>query len=148
MVKEHLIGGYRLSQKTENFYHIQTESVKKLVHSDDFTTENRSCIMSVEETALFFGKSTSWVYKNWKKLGGRKLGGSLFFPNKEDLYDAVFQKGKGVEVRLHPGRNQVHRPMVRDKERSEKRRRKKTEGGGGTTRRDNDPNRYGLLDLD
>ena len=46
-----------------------------------------SGIMTREEVAQFFGKSTSWVYKNWKELGGRKLGGSLLFPREEDLYE-------------------------------------------------------------
>ncbi len=59
-------------------------------------------IITVEETAQYFQKSTSWVYNHWKLLGGRKLGGSLFFPKKEDLYEYLFCKNKGVEVRLHP----------------------------------------------
>ena len=33
-------------------------------------------ILTLEETAQYLRKSTSWVYKNWKILGGRKLGGS------------------------------------------------------------------------
>jgi hypothetical protein len=39
-------------------------------------------IMGVEEVAQYLRKSQSWVYKNWKILGGRKLGGSLFFSKK------------------------------------------------------------------
>jgi hypothetical protein len=39
-------------------------------------------IMTPEEVAQFLRKSVSWVYKNWEALGGRKLKGSLFFPNK------------------------------------------------------------------
>jgi hypothetical protein len=41
-------------------------------------------IMTPEEVALFLRKSPSWVYKHARELGARKLGGSLFFPNKED----------------------------------------------------------------
>jgi hypothetical protein len=41
-------------------------------------------IMTPEEVALYLRKSTSWVYKHWQELGGRKLGGSLFFPRKEE----------------------------------------------------------------
>ena len=52
-------------------------------------------ILSVEEVARLFKKSPSWVYKNWEELGGRKLGGSLFFPRKEDLYEPIFSQGKG-----------------------------------------------------
>jgi len=63
-------------------------------------TENIT-IQTVEEVARFCHKSRSWVYKNWQKLGGRKLRGSLFFPRKEDLYERLFSKKEGVEVRLH-----------------------------------------------
>ena len=49
-----------------------------------------SGIMTPEEVARFLKKSTSWVYKNWQRLGGVKLGGSLFFPRKEDLYEHIF----------------------------------------------------------
>jgi len=46
--------------------------------------------MTSEEVAQFLHKSPSWVYKNWQLLGGVKLRGSLFFPNKEDLYEHLF----------------------------------------------------------
>ena len=39
-------------------------------------------IMSAETVARHFQKSMSWVYKNWRLLGGEKLGGSLFFSKK------------------------------------------------------------------
>ena len=58
-------------------------------------------IMAAEEVAQFLRKSVSWVYKNSGLLGGRKLGGSLFFPTKEDLYEHLFCQGQGMEVRLH-----------------------------------------------
>jgi hypothetical protein len=61
-----------------------------------------SGIMTPEEVALYLRKSPSWVYKHWEILGGRKLGGSLFFPRKEDFYERIFHKGERVEVRLHP----------------------------------------------
>ena len=57
-------------------------------------------IQTPEEVALFFQKSLSWVYKNWKELGGVKLGGSLFFPRKEDLYERLFSERQGLEIRL------------------------------------------------
>ncbi|MBN1930807.1 MAG: hypothetical protein JW786_04275 [Desulfobacterales bacterium] len=60
------------------------------------TVDFEKNILSPEEVAWFFRKSISWVYKNWRKLGGRKLGGSLFFPGKEDLsMSCYFVKGKG-----------------------------------------------------
>ena len=75
----------------------------------------RHVIMTVEEIAQFFQKSPSWVYKNWKILGGRKLGGSLFFPTKEDLYERLFSQKEGVEVRLHSQGTQVHECLVQNK---------------------------------
>jgi hypothetical protein len=39
-------------------------------------------MMTPEETAQYMRKSLSWVYKNADLLGGRKLGGSLFFSSK------------------------------------------------------------------
>ena len=102
-------------------------------------------IMSVEETALFLRKSTSWVYKNAKELGGRKLGGSLVFPAKEDLYGRIFSKEEGVEIRLHSPRKQVHRSMVQNKNRSETGRSKKARGGEKSETRDRSSDRHGLL---
>ncbi len=101
--------------------------------------------MTPEEVAQYFRKSPSWVYRNWKILGGRKLGGSLFFPDKEDLYEHIFSQRKRVEVRLHPKRNQEHQRLVRNQNQS------KTSGiqkKGGTKKpetSDRDPNRHGLL---
>ena len=102
-------------------------------------------IMTPDEVARFFKKSTSWVYKNWKKLGGAKLGGSLFFPSKEDLYEQLFQERKGVEVRLHPQRNQVHRDLVQNKKTSQAGRSKKKGGNKQPTTSSGDGNRHGLL---
>jgi len=103
-------------------------------------------IMTPEEVAQFFQKSTSWVYKNWKELGGVKLGGSLFFPNKEDLYEQLFQKRKGVEVRFHPQGNQVHRDLVQNQKRGQVGRSKEKGGAKQTGISDEDANRHGLFD--
>ena len=105
-------------------------------------------ILTPEEVALYLRKSPSWVYKHWQALGGRKLGGSLLFPRKEDLYERLFGKGKGVEVRLHPERDQAHKGLVQ----AETGRR---EGGhiekggakkpGASDRGTRDANRHGIL---
>ena len=105
-------------------------------------------ILTPEEVALYLRKSTSWVYKNWQALGGRKLGGSLFFPRKEDLYERLFCKGKGVEVRLHPKGDQAHRSLVQNKNRGQTGRSKKK--GGNTKSATSEtssgaPNRHGIL---
>ena len=104
-------------------------------------------IMTPEETAQFLRKSLSWVYKNAAELGGRKLGGSLFFPAKEDLYERIFSQRKGVEVRLHPEGNQVHGSLVRNKNKGKTSRGRKTKGGEKPDARNEDPNRYGLFDF-
>jgi hypothetical protein len=106
-------------------------------------------ILTPEEVALFLRKSTSWVYKHWQELGGRKLGGSLFFPRKEDLYECLFCKrqGQGVEVRFHPEGDQVHRSLVQNKNGGQTGRSKK-KGGAKKSKTDGDnPNRHGLFDL-
>ena len=77
-------------------------------------------ILTPEEVAFYLRKSTSWVYKHWQELGGRKLGGSLFFPGKEDLYERLFCQRKGVEVRLHPERDPAHGGLVQNQKRGPK----------------------------
>jgi hypothetical protein len=93
-------------------------------------------VMTPDEVAKFFKKSTSWVYKNWKILGGAKLGGSLFFPNKEELYDLLFQKKKAVEVRHYSQGNHVQRDQSENKKKGVAE--KFTIGG-------EDANRHGLF---
>ena len=106
--------------------------------------KNFDCdIMTPEEVAQYLHKSVSWVYKHWQLLGGRKLGGSLFFPNKENLYEHIFGKREGVEVRLHPERDQAIRSLVQNKNRGNKSQRGKKGGTEEATTRD--PNRHGLF---
>ena len=104
-------------------------------------------ILTPEEVALFLRKSPSWVYKHARELGGRKLGGSLFFPNKEDLYELLFSQGQGVEIRLHPERNQADRGLVRNKNQGQKSRSRKKGGNIKSEGRpcDGDRNRHGLF---
>ena len=106
-------------------------------------------ITTPEEVALFLGKSQSWVYKHWRELGGRKLGGSLFFPRTEDLAERIFGQGKGVEIRLHPEGNQAHGSLVRNEETSNKGHDKGQRGGAKPDKaRDEiygtDPKRHGF----
>jgi hypothetical protein len=107
-----------------------------------------SGIMTPEEVALFLRKSTSWVYKHWQELGGRKLGGSLLFPRKENLYEHLFSKRQRVEGGFHSPRNEAHGSLVQNKNGGQTGRSKKK----GATKKSNnkdatrvDPNRYGLL---
>lgn len=103
-------------------------------------------IRNIEETARFFRKSKSWVYKNWEILGGMKLGGSLIFPVEEDLYERLFCKREGlVEVRLHHQRKPVYRSLLQVKKRGSESRGGKKGGNNKSAITTNDPNRHGLL---
>jgi len=108
-------------------------------------------ILTPEEVALYLRKSPSWVYKHWQALGGRKFGGSLLFPRKEDLYERLFGKGKGMEIRLHPERDQAHQGLVQDKKRRSKGGKRTKRGdskpGAATNTVRDDQDRHGLLGL-
>jgi len=116
------------------------------------TAKDTPDILTLEEVAQYLRKSKSWVYKNWRILGGVKLKGSLFFPGKEELYERIFGKREGMEVRLHPEGNQVYRSLVQDKERGKACRTKKKggdrgrgDGSKGIITAEDNPNRHGLL---
>ena len=111
----------------------------------DIKTEEKYAILSPEEAARFLHKSVSWVYKHWKKLGGRKLGGSLFFPGKENLYEHIFNQGHGMEVRLHPQRDTAVKSRIQNQDIGKKSRSKKKGGTGETETRDSGSNRHGLF---
>jgi hypothetical protein len=104
-------------------------------------------IMTPEETAQYLRKSLSWVYKNADLLGGRKLGGSLFFPAKEDLYEHIFSKGKGVEVRLHPKGNQVYGSLVQNKNIGQTSRGRKAKGVKESETNPRGANRHNLFGI-
>ena len=53
----------------------------------------QSDIMTPEETAQYLRKSLSWVYKNWRLLGGGKLRGSLFF-SRRLIHEHIFGEGQ------------------------------------------------------
>jgi hypothetical protein len=104
--------------------------------------------MTVEETAQFLQKSSSWVYKHKKKLGGRKLGGSLFFPKKEDLYERILFKGKkAVSVRVHREGNKIHGNLVQTENGSKRSRGQKKGGNQKSETTDDNPNRHDLFDV-
>ena len=105
--------------------------------------KSSSKIMTPDEVAAFCQKSTSWVYAHWEELGGVKLGGSLLFPNKEDLYELLFNKRQGMALRFHAKRKTTHGNVVQDKKGGKKSRSKKkgrVEQAGGE-----DLNRHGIL---
>ena len=124
--------------------------MRDIIQNSTIDKKSTADIMTPEEVALFLRKSTSWVYKNWQELGGRKLGGSLMFPGKEDLYERLFCQGKGVEIRLHLEKEQVHGSLVQNQSESKggrgktKRRAKKTKDIGAKS---DQTNRHGLFDI-
>lgn len=69
--------------------------------------------MTLDEFAQFLPKSPSWVYKNWRLLGGRKLRGCLFF-SKEVTHECIFGKREEVEIRLHLQRSAQHGGLVQN----------------------------------
>jgi len=101
--------------------------------------------MTPDEVAQFLRKSPSWVYKHWQELGGVKLGGSLFFPNKENLYERIFCKKQGVEVRLHSQGDQVHGNLVQDKKTGQAGRSKEKGGNKESATSSGNSNRHGIL---
>ncbi|MDP3696141.1 MAG: hypothetical protein Q8R42_08515 [Desulfocapsaceae bacterium] len=42
------------------------------------------------DIAKLFSQSLAWVSKNYKKIGGIKIGGRVFFPPKEMIYERLF----------------------------------------------------------
>ena len=113
------------------------------MHTSSIDKKSSSKIMTPEEVAAFCQKSTSWVYAHWEALGGVKLGGSLLFPSKEDLYELLFHKRQGLASRLHAKRETIHGDVVQNKKGGKKSRRGKTEGVEQTG--GDDPNRHGIL---
>lgn len=108
----------------------------------------RHVMMTIEEVAQYFRKSPSWVYKHRKLLGGKKLGGSLFFPSCEDLYERIlFTEAEKVAVPLHPKRDQVLGQVGRHKGGGKSGRvQKKGEPIKSTAPSLDNPNRHGILD--
>ncbi|HKJ63870.1 MAG TPA: hypothetical protein VJ969_00595 [Desulfopila sp.] len=93
------------------------------------------------DIAKMFGQSLSWVSKNYRKLGGVKIGGRMFFPPREVLYERLFCGEERVAIRLHDERPEAHQSMVYDKARS-------SESGTGKKKRVEQAglNRHGLFD--
>jgi hypothetical protein len=110
-------------------------------------------ILDLGEAADFLKVSESWLYKHWRDVGGKKLGGHLRFPCKEDLYERLFGKREGVSLRLlDEGRTILESTRVVSNEKSGAQRRRKKEGGikkssvdnSGTGTRNDDYNRHNL----
>jgi hypothetical protein len=132
---------HRNKQDLEPEFQQTTDSII----DDSLTRTSEKSIMTVEEVAQFMQKSVSWIYKNAATLGGRKLGGSLFFPSKEDLYERIFEKRQGMEIRFHTPGNQAYGNLVQDKNRGQTGRSKKKGGTEESETGSGGANRHGLL---
>jgi hypothetical protein len=109
------------------------------------TSTDQKEIMTVEETAHFLRKSPTWVYRHAEELGGRKLGGSLFFPSKEDLYEHLFCRREGVEVRIRTQKSSIHQSRIQKEKRGQSSRGRKTKGVKKSKHDPNAANRHGLF---
>lgn len=78
-------------------------------------------VLTPTELASYLKVSKDWVYRNWKKLGGIKLGGFLRFPGKGDFYDSLFEK-RALPLPILVSGDKVQQGAVQDAPRSTKRR--------------------------
>jgi len=108
---------------------------------DDIDTSPPDGILTVKDVALLTRKSETWVYRHWPELGGVKLGGSVFFPNKEIVYEHLFSKGQRLASGLQSKRGTLHPSVVPFKNKSKA-------GNDKAAKRaitkPLDPNRHGL----
>jgi predicted DNA-binding transcriptional regulator AlpA len=114
--------------------------------SSDFQKPNNHdiIILCVKDVAEYLGKSPSWVYANYKLLGGVKVEGSMFFPSKEKIYERLFrQEEEMVEVRIPLPEAKVHEIGLRDEKRSIGGRSRKKKGGEKSEK--DGINRHGLF---
>lgn len=109
--------------------------------------KNVSTILTPEEVAEFLQKSVSWVYKHRQELGGRKLGGAVFFPSKEDLYEYIFNSKRQMAVQLQRERSEVQQIRIQNQKGGKARRGENAERAGEPSSNSGGSNRHGLLGL-
>lgn len=103
-------------------------------------------ILCVKDVAEFLKISPSWVYKNYQLLGGVKIGGSVRFPSRKEMYERLFQQKKRVVgVLLSSQETALYKGRIQNEERSFSPRGREKKGGEGTESIDNRINRHGLL---
>lgn len=92
------------------------------------------------DVADLFSQSLSWVSKHYRELGGAKIGGRVFFPPREVIYERLFCREEGLAVRFHSERSEIHKGMVSNQERGQASRRGAAQALDGA-----DPNRHALF---
>jgi len=85
---------------------------------DDIETSALDGILTVKDLVNCMPVSETWVYKHWPELGGVKLGGSIFFPSKEIVYEHIFGKGQRLARGLQYKRGTLHPRLVPIKNKS------------------------------
>src|SRR5262245_42863494 len=53
----------------------------------------RNWLLTVEQAAEFLGYSKDWVFKNWRKIGGKKIGGKGVRFDPADLESWIKTRG-------------------------------------------------------
>ena len=61
--------------------------------SDFLKIGQAPAVVGLRETAGRIGCSESYLYHNWKKLGGEKVGGKVVFPSDFGLRRRAFDAG-------------------------------------------------------
>jgi len=54
---------------------------------------SRNGLLTVEQAAEYLGYSKDWVFKNWKRIGGRKIGGKGVRFDAKDLESWIKSRG-------------------------------------------------------
>ena len=103
-------------------------------------------VLCVKDVAEFLKISQAWVYKNYKLIGGVKIGGSVRFPSRKEMYERLFQqKTEMVGVLFPSQQTALHQGRVQNQERGISRRSRKKKGGQTTATASDRANRHGLL---
>jgi predicted DNA-binding transcriptional regulator AlpA len=52
-------------------------------------------LLKLKDAAQRLNQSESWVYRHWKELGGKKLGGNIRF-STDDIEKFIAKRGAGA----------------------------------------------------
>ena len=79
-----------MSKPTESPFDPFFEEIRRIVREEvetAFKAQNRSdeTMLNAERAAAFLGFSKDWVYRNWRKVGGVKIGKRGVRFRREDL---------------------------------------------------------------
>lgn len=104
-------------------------------------------IMTPREAARFLKRHITWVYRYREELGGIKIGGALFFPGKEEIYERLFHQRPGMEIQLLSQQDPAYFKQLLSHEKTGQAGRSKKKGGDKDSKNISDPDRHGLLGI-